>query len=59
MLEFDIYPFWQERAILEIELESEDQQTIIPDWVHVIRDVTFDYRYKNVQLAAQVPMDTI
>lgn len=59
MLEFDIYPFWQDRAILEIELESENQQTLIPDWVKVIRDVTEDHRYKNVSLASQVPMDTI
>lgn len=59
MLEFDIYPFWTDRAVLEIELESEQQQTVIPEWVTVIKDVTADFRYKNVALANEIPMDEI
>lgn len=59
VLEFDIYPFWKDRAVLEIELESEQQQTVIPEWVSVIRDVTADFRYKNVALANEIPMDAI
>lgn len=58
-LEFDVYPFWDDRAILEIELESESQTPVIPDWTLVYRDVTADSRYKNVRLAAQVPMDAL
>lgn len=58
-LEFDVYPFWTDRAVLEIELESEAQQTAIPEWVSVLKDVTADFRYKNVALAKEVPMDPI
>lgn len=59
LLEFDLYPFWQDRAVMEIELESEDQPAMIPQWVKVIREVTEDFRYKNVSLAKEVPMDAI
>lgn len=58
-LEFDVYPFWNDRAILEIELESESQTPILPEWVRVYREVTADHRYKNVRLAAEVPMDSL
>ena len=56
-LEFDVYPFWTDRAVLEIELESEEQKTIIPEWVRILKDVTVDFRYKNVALAREIPMD--
>lgn len=59
VLEFDVYPFWTDRAVMEIELESELQRPVIPDWVHVLKDVTADYRYKNVALAKEAPMDEI
>ena len=59
VLEFDLYPFWSDRAVMEIELESEAQQPIVPGWVKVLKDVTADYRYKNSQLAKMIPMDEI
>lgn len=59
VLEFDVYPFWSDRAVLEIELEREDQPVRMPQWVHVLRDVTADRRYKNIRLAASVPMDDL
>lgn len=59
VLEFDLYPFWSDRAVMEIELESESQQPVVPAWVTVLKDVTADYRYKNSQLAKGVPMDEI
>lgn len=58
-LEFDVYPFWTDRAVMEIELESEEQQPVVPEWVSVLKDVTSDYRYKNSQLAKVIPMDEI
>ena len=51
LLEVDIYPFWQRQAVLEIELEREDQPYAIPAWLRVRREVTDDIRYKNVMLA--------
>lgn len=59
VLEFDIYPFWTDRAILEIELEHENEGAALPDYVRVIRDVSADYRYKNRQLAENVVMEEI
>ena len=59
VLEFDLYPFWEDRAILEIELEREDEAVRLPDYVRLIREVTGDARYKNFALAHSVPMDAI
>lgn len=49
--ELDIYPDWENEAILEIELTSEDQEVKLPDWITVIKEVTGDDRYKNANLA--------
>lgn len=59
VLEFDVYPFWTDRAVMEIELESEAQHPKIPGWVKALKDVTADFRYKNVALAEAIPMDEI
>ena len=59
VLEFDIYPFWKDRAILEIELEREDEGAAIPDYVHIIRDVSDDIAYKNRSLAENVVYEAI
>lgn len=58
-LEFDIYPFWRDRAIMEIELESEDETPHIPEYVRILREVTGEKAYKNRQLAKRVPMESI
>lgn len=54
VLEFDIYPFWQDRAIMEIELEDETISPAIPGYVSIIRDVSADPAYKNHALARRV-----
>ena len=48
--EIDIYPFWKETAILEIELKSENAPYTIPDFIHVIGDVTGNRDYSNSSL---------
>ena len=55
LLEIDVYPFWQDAAVLEIELKGEDDSAAYPDWVEVLADVTGDVRFKNVSLAKQLP----
>jgi CYTH domain-containing protein len=58
--ELDIYPFWADRAIVEIELsEKSDAPLPFPPYFRVIREVTSDLRYKNVRLADEVPMDPL
>ena len=59
VLEFDIYPFWSDRAIMEIELEREDEGAALPEYVRVIRDVSDDVAYKNRQLAENVIYEKI
>lgn len=50
-LEVDLYPWWQNQAILEIELTDLEQPVVIPDFVEVIREVTDDPEYSNGALA--------
>ncbi len=58
-LEIDIFPFWNDRALLEIELDCEEREIELPDYIEVIKEVTGDRRYTNRALAAEVPHDDI
>ena len=49
--ELDVYPFWKEKATVEIELLSEDQPYKLPPFIKCIREVTFDTEYSNFALA--------
>lgn len=49
--EIDIYPFWNETAILEVELKNEKQRFEIPDFIKVIGEVTNNLDYTNQSLA--------
>lgn len=51
--ELDVYPFWQDRATIEIELLSENQPFELPDFLNLIRDVSFEKQYRNKQLAVR------
>lgn len=49
--ELDVYPFWDDKAVMEIELLTEDEPFDIPPFITVIEDVTSDKRYRNSALA--------
>lgn len=49
--EIDVYPFWKDRAIIEIELSAENTPVMFPDCIRAIREVIGDERYKNAALA--------
>lgn len=51
VVEVDIYPFWKDRAVAEVEVGSEDEAVRLPGCIRVIREVTDDSRYKNASLA--------
>ena len=51
--EIDVYPFWQDKAIAEIELRDENAEIRFPKELKVIREVTDDPAYKNAALAAR------
>ena len=59
MLEIDVFPFWTDRAYLEIELREEEQRVHIPERFRILREVTADPRYTNAALAAQIPFDDL
>ena len=54
--ELDVYPFWQDKAILEIELLDENQPYELPDFVKLIREVSFEKEYRNKALAQKLLM---
>ena len=47
----DVFPFWKDKAIAEIELREENAEIRFPDEIKVIREVTYDESYKNASLA--------
>jgi len=49
--EIDVYPFWKNKAILEIELADESAEIRFPAQIKVIGEVTDDDSYKNASLA--------
>lgn len=50
--EIDIYPFWNDKAIAEIELREENAPVNFPNFLHIIKEVTEDEAYKNASLAS-------
>lgn len=52
--EIDIYPFWRDQAIMEVELYKENQIVEIPDHIRVIREVTGEEAYSNRSLACRI-----
>lgn len=53
VLEIDVFPFWRDKCILEIELDDENEEYVLPDFIRVIRDVTSDAEFTNASLAAR------
>lgn len=49
--EIDVYPFWSDQAIMEIELSDPDEEIRFPEMINVIKEVTEDDQFKNSSLA--------
>lgn len=51
--EIDVYPFWDDKAIVEIELNNENTDAVIefPEQIKIIKEVTSDPEYTNSSLA--------
>lgn len=49
--EIDVYPFWDDKAIVELELSDENAEIVFPKQIRVIKEVTDDDSYKNSSLA--------
>lgn len=52
--EIDIYPYWKDKAIIEIELRKENQDIDFPKFVKIVKEVTFDEEYSNYSLASKM-----
>ena len=49
--EIDVYPFWKDKAIAEIELHDANAEVRFPEQIKVIREVTNDESYRTSSLA--------
>ena len=49
--EIDVYPFWKDKAIVEIELSDPDEEIRFPKFLKRIREVTEEEEYRNSSLA--------
>ena len=50
--EIDLYPCWDDQAIVEIELTKEDAPVFFPTELQVIREITGDPAYRNAVIAS-------
>ena len=50
-IEIDVYPFWDDQAIAEVELPREDTPVSFPPELTVLREVTGETAYKNATLS--------
>lgn len=57
--EIDVYPFWQRQAVMEIELEDEEQAVELPPQIQILREVTDDERYLNSSLSLHIPPEEL
>ncbi len=58
-IEIDIFPFWQNQAFLEVELQNENEEFEIPSFIEVIKEVTQDKAYRNYALSKKIPKEEI
>jgi len=47
----DVFPQWNDQALMEIELYSTDQEIRMPEGIQVIREVTGEVEYTNPYIA--------
>ena len=59
LFEIDCFPFWTDRALMEIELRSESQPIELPPAIRIVREVTFDKRYSNHAIAREIPREEL
>ena len=57
--EIDIYPEWDNQAIMEIEISDEDEDIKVPGFIKILKEVTEDENYKNHQMAKEMPKQLV
>lgn len=51
--EIDVFPFWKDKAVVEIELKDVNEKIKFPKFIKVLKEVTEDAKYKNRALATK------
>ena len=59
LFEIDVYPNWQNTAIMETELDNRETEVEMPEFIHIIREVTGDKRYSNAGMSRAFPLEDI
>ena len=59
LFEIDVFPFWDDRALMELELVDEAQEIRLPPEIRIVREVSSDGRYTNSAIAREIPRDTL
>lgn len=57
--EVDVFPFWQDKAFLEIEVQNEGITPPLPDFIKVIKDVSALKEYRNSSIARAIFKGTL
>ena len=52
-IKIDVFPFWKDKAILEVDVLNDRENIKFPKFVHIIEDVTDNEAYKNYYLAEE------
>ena len=53
--EIDVFPFWDRAALMELELQSEEQEIRFPPGIEIIREVTSEKAFTNSAIARKIP----
>ena len=59
VFEVDVYPSWQKSCILEVELDSSFAEIEMPDFIHVIKEVTGEKKYSNASMSRKFPKELV
>lgn len=59
LFEIDVYPNWQNTAIMETELDSRETSVEMPPFIHIIREVTGNKAYSNAGMSRAFPPEDI
>ncbi len=57
LFEIDEYPRWRKTCIMEIELNSRDEEIHLPPYIEVIKEVTGNKSYSNASMSRAFPKE--
>ena len=53
--EVDMYPFWREHAVMEVEFSREDEEFPLPPFIKIVKEVSGIKGYSNFAMAQGFP----